>query len=133
MPVSLLKTSADSSVVNRALRIGFAQTDELNKEGIPNVKLNDSQQKIVMKIANVLGLSVQSVLNAGIVYALYCMRNQKIRPEELTGYPKRLTGRIIPLELTVETSAQLREAKAELSLGGCLVAGIKLLASRLFD
>jgi hypothetical protein len=133
MPVSVLKNSAESSVVNRALRIGFAQNDDLKSEGSTTVKLNDAQQKTVMRIANMLGLSVQSVLNAGILYTLYYIRHRKIRPEELKEYPKRLSGRTVPLELTVETSAQIREAKAESTVGACLVAGIKLLASRLFD
>jgi len=133
MPVPVLKTSGESGVVNRALRIGLAQTANLKQDGASSVKLNDAQQKMVMKIANLLGLSVQSVLNAGVLYALYYAKQQKMRPQDLKEYPKRLNGRIVPMELAVETSAQIREAKVESAIGECLVAGIKLLGWRLLD
>ena len=103
MAANILKTSNGSGVVNRGLRVGLEQA--ATSETIPQieVQLTVGQEKMVMDLANLLGLSVRALLNAPVLrYALHDAKRQRIKPSELKEFPKRLSGRVVLLELTIK-------------------------------
>jgi hypothetical protein len=131
MPVSNRRNGARSAVVDRALLVGLEQAASRGEDAGVELLLTAAQELQVTDLCAVLGLSVRSVLNACVRYALHCARAQGVPVQKLKTFPRHLEGRATTFQLAAETLGQLQEAEALDRVPGCAVAGIRLLYDRL--
>jgi hypothetical protein len=130
MPNTTRINGTRSGVIDRALNVGLAKAAAEGRDFTAEVKLDETQEKMVLELSNLLGLSVRSVLNAAVRFTLHYARARKVLPVKLKEYPKRLLGRVSSFELTAETLGHVRQAEIENTLPQCVVAGVKLLHGR---
>jgi hypothetical protein len=118
--------------VDRALRLGQEQAaTPLPQQGQVAVRLSAGQEKMLMSLCHLLGLSARSLLNAALRYAVHAAKYQRVEVSKLKEFPRRLSGREVSFELTAETASQLGGTSAAESLPGSTVAGLKLLHDRI--
>lgn len=124
------RNGTNDAIVQRALGIGLdrAAQAEFNRE--TELLLNATQEKMVIKLANVLGMSVESVLNASVLYALHVAKVKRLLPCKLAGFPRRFNGRAVQFTLGLEASAKLREADMLDHVAGCALTGLKMIHDR---
>ncbi|MCI0459087.1 MAG: hypothetical protein L0Z62_19190 [Gemmataceae bacterium] len=122
-----------NATTDRALSVGQAQAAVEAPEAAVELRLSPKQQKRVTALCNVLGLSVRSVLNAAVRYAVYYAHARGLAPAQLKEYPKRLDGQRVSFALTAETAAQVRAADLLDQVPQCAVAGIQLLHARTLE
>jgi hypothetical protein len=122
-----------NGVIDRALNVGLAKAAAEGRAVTAEVRLDESQEKMVMELCNVLGLSARAVLNAAIRFLLYYARLRGTPPTRVREYPKHLSGRLSTFELTAETLGQAQEAAVLDVLPHCVVAGVKLLHGRVLN
>jgi hypothetical protein len=130
MSSKVRKNGAASAVVDRALNLGLAQADANGDEPEVHIRLTQAQEKMVLELCRVLGLSVRSVLNAVIRYALHYAEVSGRELTRLPEFPRRLDGKASSLVLTAETLTRLQEAELLDRVPHCAVAGLKLFYER---
>ncbi len=91
------------------------------------IRVTEEQEEIVKKICAALGLSLRTILNSAIKYALFYAKAKGVPLYELEEYPKSLGVRPLKLMVTAETSAKLKEFDMTEKLNECAVTGIQLL------
>ncbi len=119
---------ANNAVVERALLIG-RQIQEQDDKIV--VKLTESQEQKLNQLIEVTGLSLETILNLAIKYALYYTKIQQVDLAEVKDYPKKLGANLIEVSITGKTTARLQEANLYEQVDECAVVGIKLLHRKL--
>lgn len=121
----------NNGVVERALRIGKQQFNEDERQDKSVIKLTEAQEEKLDQLSEVTGLSLESIVNLAIKYALYYVKIQRVDLTELKDYPKQLGSNIIKVSITGKTTTRLQEAKLDENISECVVVGIKLLYRKL--
>ncbi len=125
------KNQATNAIVDRALQVGLLQAEQPGEEDAVVLQLPASQERSVVELCQLLGLSARSVLNAALRYALHQAAVRGVSATELREFPKQMTGRLERFALTAETLVKARQADMLDHLPGCTLAGLKLLHGKL--
>ncbi len=124
------KNGAADGVIDRALNVGFAQAAKGGGEVEVELRLDAGQERMVLELCSVFGLSVRTLLNAALRYALYLAEARGAHPTRLREFPKRQVGQVVKFVVAPEALTKLREGGLLDNLAGCAVAGVKLLHAK---
>jgi hypothetical protein len=91
------------------------------------IRVTEEQEEIVKKLCVALGLSLKTIVNSAIKYALFYAKAKGVPLYELEEYPKSLGVRPLKVMVTAETSEKLKESGMTEKLIECAVTGIQLL------